>query len=276
MDRVAELMSSDPVVVSPDTPASTCAQRMFQHDIRHLPVVAEGGRLVGLVTDTAVFRTGAFAGANQELWVPAAGATNPVLADELKVPVEVCLSPRLATATGLRRLVDATQDFAAVVDDDHVVGVITEHDGIRAAAEVLQDFGLLTVSVESSAPVQIADRSERGRVVMDRMERLGIRHVVIVQDGALFGVVAYGDLLADRVVEHPDRLIGEVVRTRRVHTTTADATMAQAAATMMEHHIGCLPVLDGEGRPVQVITRTDLIEAAVIALEEREAFPAAS
>ncbi len=52
--RVAELMTPNPVTISPDTTVLEAADLMFQHDIGSLLVVEEG-RLVGIITETDIF-----------------------------------------------------------------------------------------------------------------------------------------------------------------------------------------------------------------------------
>lgn len=47
--RVNELLHRDPITVSPDTPIVRAAAVMVAADIRHLPVVAAEGRLLGMV-----------------------------------------------------------------------------------------------------------------------------------------------------------------------------------------------------------------------------------
>ena len=46
---VAEVMSRDPVVTSPETPLDMAARIMLEHGINRLPVLA-GGKLVGILT----------------------------------------------------------------------------------------------------------------------------------------------------------------------------------------------------------------------------------
>ncbi|MHB1544250.1 MAG: CBS domain-containing protein [Gammaproteobacteria bacterium] len=46
---VRELMSLDPVTITPDTPIEACMVLMTERRIRHLPVLSEG-RLAGLVS----------------------------------------------------------------------------------------------------------------------------------------------------------------------------------------------------------------------------------
>ena len=47
---VAQIMSSPVVSVTPETTAQTCMQIMTDRRIRHLPVLDESGRVVGLVS----------------------------------------------------------------------------------------------------------------------------------------------------------------------------------------------------------------------------------
>jgi CBS domain-containing protein len=51
---------------------------------------------------------------------------------------------------------------------------------------------------------------------------------------------------------------------KRVHTTTAEQTLAQAARLMWEADLGCLPVVDAERRAVAVITDRDISMAAFV------------
>lgn len=51
---VEELMTPDPVTISPDDTVLEAADLMFQHDIGSLPVV-EDGKVIGILTETDIF-----------------------------------------------------------------------------------------------------------------------------------------------------------------------------------------------------------------------------
>ncbi len=51
---------------------------------------------------------------------------------------------------------------------------------------------------------------------------------------------------------------------KRVYTVTADDTLAAAAQIMWEKDIGCLPVVDEEGRAIAVITDRDICMATFV------------
>jgi CBS domain-containing protein len=49
-------MTHHPVSVSPDTPVEAAADLLIRHSIHSLPVVEEGGKLVGIVTASDLLR----------------------------------------------------------------------------------------------------------------------------------------------------------------------------------------------------------------------------
>ena len=48
--RLSEVMTRDPVTISPDTGLRDAAEIMFQKWFRHLPVVAPNGKVVGVIS----------------------------------------------------------------------------------------------------------------------------------------------------------------------------------------------------------------------------------
>ena len=48
---------------------------------------------------------------------------------------------------------------------------------------------------------------------------------------------------------------------RNVKTVAADATIAEAVSALDDAHVSGLPVVDGTGKMVRVITTTDILEA---------------
>lgn len=106
----------------------------------------------------------------------------------------------------------------------------------------------------------------------DRIMQEGrIRHLpVLDDDGALAGVLSRSDLFRGALAsalgygEHAqDRALGMLrvkeVMTTDPHTTAPDVSLAEAAAAMVEHKIGCLPVIEG-GKLVGILTQGLLAE----------------
>jgi acetoin utilization protein AcuB len=51
MTTVCEAMTRNPITIDPDAPVGTAVAVMLERDVRHLPVVDDRGRLLGIVTD---------------------------------------------------------------------------------------------------------------------------------------------------------------------------------------------------------------------------------
>jgi acetoin utilization protein AcuB len=97
-----------------------------------------------------------------------------------------------------------------------------------------------------------------------------IRHLPIVADGQLVGIVSNrdmrlahppvytADMASMQEALHAHRL--EEIMIRDVITVAPDATIEEAARLLCEHPIGCLPVLDA-GALVGIITESDLLRA---------------
>jgi acetoin utilization protein AcuB len=91
------------------------------------------------------------------------------------------------------------------------------------------------------------------------------RHLPVVADGALAGIVTERDLrLAEPAAwtpEHGNRPV-RVVMTRDVIAVGPDDPVEHAARLMLENTVSCLPVLDGDAL-VGIITESDIFRAFV-------------
>jgi len=105
------------------------------------------------------------------------------------------------------------------------------------------------------------------------MQQERIRHLLVVGDGRLLGIVTDRDVrlnmpspatsLSVWEVNHLlARLTVDKVMTRAVITIDPDRDAREAAWIMVDHKIGALPVLEGE-RLLGIITETDLLRAFV-------------
>jgi CBS-domain-containing membrane protein len=117
--------------------------------------------------------------------------------------------------------------------------------------------------------------------LVDQVMNLGrVRHLPVLDAGArLVGIVSSRDLLEaslTNVLEFAPRErrtflhsieVKEVMR-RSVETVDAETTLGTAAARMIRHKIGCLPVVDREGVMIGLVTETDLLLAAYVPEEE--------
>jgi CBS-domain-containing membrane protein len=112
--------------------------------------------------------------------------------------------------------------------------------------------------------------------------RLGrIRHLPVLEDDRLVGIVSQRDLLANSLTralefDAPERRtflrsvdVAEAM-SREVVTVTRETPLAEAARLLLRHRIGCLPVVSEAGVPVGLVTESDLLRAAYLEGEDED------
>lgn len=105
------------------------------------------------------------------------------------------------------------------------------------------------------------------------MKSLGIRHLPVVRDGTLVGMVTDRDLrrpkLSDvfRSWDEAYRLNEEIqvedVMTTPVLTAKLEDTVQEAAKVMADKRIGALAVTDAKGKLAGIISESDVLRAFV-------------
>lgn len=134
--RAADLMTRDPVTLAARTPLAQAAAAMADRDLKRLPVVDQQGRLVGMVSRSDLLETVA-EGLRQRPAEPLplpAGAPSTVGEIMLRdVPIVHRDTP---LPTTIERLLETAKRRVVVVDDaGQVVGIITDGDVLRRAAQ---------------------------------------------------------------------------------------------------------------------------------------------
>jgi CBS-domain-containing membrane protein len=134
---------------------------------------------------------------------------------------------------------------------------------------------VMTAPVMTIAP----DCTVPAAMTMMRTNR--IRHLPVVQNRRLVGIVSRGDLreASSGAAINADtyelnfmlsRLTVSKLMARKVFTITADAFIVRAAELMTEHKIAALPVVDQDGAVIGIITESDLLKLLVRRLNEGE------
>ena len=98
----------------------------------------------------------------------------------------------------IRLLVDENVGSLVVVDPDdsaRIVGIITERDILRTVDRKAEQLAGLLVSEFMSVKVRTSSITDSLDSVMGRMTSLRVRHMPIVEDGRLCGMVSIGDVV---------------------------------------------------------------------------------
>lgn len=129
-----------------------------------------------------------------------------------------------------------------------------------------------TVRDIMSAEVTTLGRNDTLLLAKDIMNLGRIRHFPVVEDDELVGVVSQRDLYRASLGtvmqygEKAQRAFLESVAVKEIMldpiSIGPDAMVRDAARLMMEHKIGCLPVLE-DSRLVGIVTETDMLQVVV-------------
>lgn len=116
------------------------------------------------------------------------------------------------------------------------------------------------------------------RVARDAMERHGIRHLPVVDDSQVIGMISKRELAsaatvanyfdADREAYETflDIPVRQFLQTRfsaehDVHAVSPDAPLASAVDVLVAHRLSALPVVDQRGELIGIISYIDILEA---------------
>lgn|SRR5512145_2720468 len=139
MISVADFMTKDLVTVRESDDLALAESLLRLGGIRHLPVV-KGGRLVGLLTHRDVLRSGQFGR-------PAA-RTLPV--SEIMTRELTTVRPAMPLSQAARLMLERKFGCLPVCDEEgRLVGIVTEADFVRLAADMVRDLDLVAEAVRA-------------------------------------------------------------------------------------------------------------------------------
>jgi CBS domain-containing protein len=109
-------------------------------------------------------------------------------------PAVACLGPGATLANAASLMQAGEFGSVAIYEGDRLAGILTETDIVRAVAEH-RDPDTTTLSEYMSLDPVTADPDEDSMDVALRMVQRGFRHLPVVEEGRLIGMVSARDLL---------------------------------------------------------------------------------
>jgi CBS domain-containing protein len=126
-------------------------------------------------------------------------------------------------ADAVQAMTERNVGIVAVLDGDRLVGLVSERDVVRRVVAVGRDPATMAVDEVMTTRIVFATPDEAFEDAVQLMDAANIRHLPVVEDGALLSMISVRDLL--RVELHARR---EEIRYLKEYMFHAPAEMAQA------------------------------------------------
>ena len=135
---VKEWMTTPVAIIGAGAPVREAVELMKMRKIRHLPVLDDDGRLIGIVTDRDL-RQMVFDPAIQERLGDVVEALGALTVREIMTWAVITVRPESGIRQTARLMHEQKVGALPVVEDGRVVGMLTERDVLRAFEALIRD-----------------------------------------------------------------------------------------------------------------------------------------
>jgi len=277
-----DVMSARPTTISARATIADAARLRWKLNLRHLPVVDDRGKLVGILSDRDLRGLSPpyslVPEANTRQKALEASVGDLMSGDVLSVRPESDLADvvdlMLQDHVGAVPVVDEAGDVIGIVSYVDVLRALARPTTARAHRQAKPELGseLVAGDVMTENPKTIGVNDPVGDAIA-ALQSIDVRHLPVVDDqGELVGMVSERDIgswarqfsegeLARRSIETLSAVpIGHIMSSD-VACVDTDAGLAEIVETMLERNVGALPVVNGEGQPVGIVSYVDLLRA---------------
>lgn len=105
------------------------------------------------------------------------------------------ISPLATVADAAKAMVNDKCGSLVVIDEGHVVGIITERDILRACAHESVHLSEISVADHMTRRVIVGAPGDEINEIMGLMTDERIRHLPVLADGNLAGIISIGDVV---------------------------------------------------------------------------------
>lgn len=168
------------------------------------------------------------------------------------------LNPVDTVAKALELMADYAISSIVVTDDEnHPIGIFTEHDALKVVAEAIETSAVLN-DVMTRNPFCVVQTMQM-HDAYGLMEEKHFRHLIVIdEDGHFVGVITEGDFLRHIGLEHLTKFktVGEAMSESPL-IVELKMSLIEAASMMNERKCDYAIVLNG-ATPIGVITERDI------------------
>lgn len=138
--KLGEIMSPRVISIQVDAPFSEVARMMRQNDIRHLPIVDDQSRLVGMMTQRMLYQIRSPRKLMDGEWYYDEDILNDVILKNVMEKEVVSFQPYHSVGRALMKMTYSKCGGIPIVEDDNtLVGIVTRKDILKFAADIYQN-----------------------------------------------------------------------------------------------------------------------------------------
>lgn len=138
--KLSEIMSSHVISIQVDAPFSEVARMMRQNDIRHLPIVDEESKLVGMITQRMLYQIRSPRKLIDGEWYYDEEILNDVILKNVMEKEIISFQPYHSVGKALMKMTYSRCGGIPIVEDDNtLVGIVTRKDILKFVANIYQN-----------------------------------------------------------------------------------------------------------------------------------------
>ncbi len=127
-------------------------------------------------------------------------AVAEILKDKTHLSI-ISVSPQTTVLEAITLMTDSDISALMVIDNGQVAGIITERDYVRRVARKGLSPDVTTVGEVMTRNLLTVTPQDRTRFCMQLMIEKNLRHLPVLEDGQLIGLLSIRDLVKDVVAE---------------------------------------------------------------------------
>lgn len=259
--NLASIARRSVVTLNFDDHCRCAAELMKEFHIRHLPVVDQEVPVGMLSERNLLAAIGSWGNRPKHADAPISDWAQRLPVSEVMSTPLVCLKGEATLDKAARLMLDKKIGAFALIGNGQLRGIVTETDLLRCCTGEAAWQQQKVIEHMSAHVFQVAPE-ELIRTAWHLMREKHIRHLVVMKNNSLQGILSDRDLLAGITWDSagPEGIQEQVrhIMTTPVTTIQPEATVAEAAQRMLDRKIGALPVTD-HGFLAGIITETDLV-----------------